>query len=241
MTFPEAAELIAFTLFALLFELGERLWPARPVERKGEWKSHAMALLLLALVVQSARRGLLALWQSTGLEAPLRDAPIAVQLIIGFVVIDGIQYGLHRAMHASPLLWRAHLFHHSPAQVHWLSGFRTSALHAALFSLPQALVPHALLGLSPGRAALGFTIGAFFQLWTHANIRLDLAWLEFLFVTPRYHRAHHALAEGTRGKNLAMIFTFWDRAFGTHVDPAIAAEAPLGIEERVTIRSWIGV
>ena len=227
MPSPELIESLAFVGLALAFELAERVSPARRVSRRA------------SLATDLA-----------GWRAPLASWPFAVKALLGLGVIDLAQYGLHRAMHASPVLWRAHAFHHTPDAVHWLSGFRTSAIHAALFALPQTLVPYALLGLSPYEASAGYAIGALLQLWTHANVRVgppavERA-LERVLVTPRYHRAHHSRRVEHQRRNLAMIFPLWDHLFGTWVDPEAAAGDALGIDEPraggvPAARRWLGL
>jgi sterol desaturase/sphingolipid hydroxylase (fatty acid hydroxylase superfamily) len=57
--------------------------------------------------------------------------------------------------------------------------------------------------------------------------------LNWLIVTPDYHRIHHS-ATLHRGKNLAGTFRIWDMMFGTYVDPAtVKEEFLLGLGEQV--------
>ena len=234
-------ETLAFVLGIALFELAERLVPARRVDRRATLRADLAALGMLIVTASLCRAGLRALVDASGLSAPLAGLPFALQALIGFLVIDLAQYWLHRAMHAFAPLWRAHAFHHGPHEVHWLSGFRTSVVHAALFAIPQTLVPHALLGLGPYETATGYAVGALLQLWTHANVRVGGPWLERLLVTPRYHRAHHSSRPDHQRRNLAMIFPLWDHLFGTWLDPARADAERLGLDPPPPPRSWLGL
>ena len=46
---------------------------------------------------------------------PIRDA--LVSFVVGFLLLDLMQYGLHRCQHAVPFLWRFHALHHSDPDV----------------------------------------------------------------------------------------------------------------------------
>ena len=59
---------------------------------------------------------------------------------------------------------------------------------------------------------------------SHANVRLSFGpVLGRVFVSPRFHRQHHAIGEGHEsngpgslgGHNFAVLFPVWDLAFGT--------------------------
>ena len=53
----------------------------------------------------------------------------------------------------------------------------------------------------------------------HLNVLRGARWLERVFVTPRYHHIHHGADLGHCNLNLGNVFTFWDRPFGTGLDP----------------------
>ncbi len=52
---------------------------------------------------------------------------------------------------------------------------------------------------------------------SHANTRVGYGWLgEHIFVSPQFHRTHHALqAAGRRSCNFGTILSLWDISFGT--------------------------
>lgn len=71
----------------------------------------------------------------TAVAEPLRRAlalevehlPLLVRVILALAAFDALAYWVHRAAHASPLLWRIHRVHHSdPCLI----------LHAAEWSAP---------------------------------------------------------------------------------------------------------
>jgi sterol desaturase/sphingolipid hydroxylase (fatty acid hydroxylase superfamily) len=82
--------------------------------------------------------------------------------------------------------------------------------------------------------------GSVFIAWgifNHANIRLNLRFLERVFITPRLHRTHH-LNNGPV-HNLGTFFTFWDRLRGTLDDTEIAEESNLGNGEPDYPQNWL--
>jgi len=79
--------------------------------------------------------------------------------------------------------------------------------------------------------------------WMHMNVSWQSRNLEWLFVTPRYHRVHHLKSSGRAGANLGVLLTVWDRLFGTYVDPEkVDSTGPYGIQETVhPVRMAIGL
>jgi sterol desaturase/sphingolipid hydroxylase (fatty acid hydroxylase superfamily) len=152
-----------------------------------------------------------------------------VKILLGLLATDLALYWVHRAMHASPTLWRTHVFHHSIEDLYWLSGARTSVTHLLLFAAPQVILAWYVFGLTTGEAAIAFSIGVVVNLWVHTNLRATLGPLDWLVITPAFHRIHHG-RDVIPSKNLAFLFTLWDRLFGTYEDPRRApAEYPLGL------------
>src|SRR5205814_8433131 len=62
---------------------------------------------------------------------------------------------------------------------------------------------------------------------SNANVSLPSAlerrW-RWVVVTPRMHRIHHSAVVSELYKNLADIFSFWDRCFGSYMDAAAAGD-----------------
>ena len=49
----------------------------------------------------------------------------------------------------------------------------------------------------------------------HANIKANFGLLRYVLVTPQSHRLHHSIEPQHRDRNFGIIFSFWDRMFGT--------------------------
>jgi len=239
---PQDCEIAAFLALVLLFETSERFWPARTIDRRAHLRAD---LLSFALAVAMNRLATHAVTGTLGpADARLASGPLAamqklpgsIRIAFALVVVDFILYWIHRAQHRFETMWRTHAWHHTVEQLYWFSGFRTSFLHSLLYNIPQAAVPMLLFRLSPLQTGAAYAIGLFVQFWEHTNLRCTLGPLRRWFVTPPYHRIHHA-ATLHRGKNLAPIFPMWDRMFGTYVDPCTTTSSfPLGLGEPLEAR-----
>jgi sterol desaturase/sphingolipid hydroxylase (fatty acid hydroxylase superfamily) len=232
-------EIVSFFLLVLVFEVWERLRPARPVDRLADLKIDVLSFALAVLMNRLSRRtvdtvvnmvspGFVLAW----LEH-LRALPGGIKILLALLVVDFLIYWIHRAQHRFDVMWRTHRWHHSIEQMYWFAGFRTSFLHSFLYNVPQAVIPMQLFHLSPLEAGIGYSLGLFIQFWEHTNVRVDIGPLKWLFITPQYHRVHHS-ATRHQGMNLGTTFSIWDRMFGTYVDPDSLPESfPLGLGEPV--------
>ena len=212
------------TLFVVvvLFDSLERIRPGFAVDRKRELDLNIAAILVVIFAGELCKKLALQGFTLAGLggvlpRTPLASLPGAVKLLVAVVLTDFSLYWVHRAMHR-PTLWRTHAFHHSIPEIWWLSGSRTSVIHLFLFAVPQILIGYYLLVLSSWEAGVAYSFAVVVNLWIHTNIWVDLGPVEWLVITPNFHRIHHG-AKGLTNKNLGFVFTVWDRMFGTYVNP----------------------
>jgi sterol desaturase/sphingolipid hydroxylase (fatty acid hydroxylase superfamily) len=232
-------EIAAFFGLIAIFELCERLWPARPVDR---WRDLKLDVLSFAFALGVNRvsthliRSFVGDLTPASIAGPihfLQSLPSFWKIILALFVADFLIYWIHRAQHRFDLLWRTHAWHHSIEQMYWFAGFRTSFLHSFIYNIPQVIIPVTLFKLSPAEAGVGYSLALLIQFWEHTNLTINVGPLAWLIITPDYHRIHHS-ATIHRGKNLGTTFSLWDRMFGTYVDPASVPEHfPLGLGERV--------
>jgi sterol desaturase/sphingolipid hydroxylase (fatty acid hydroxylase superfamily) len=240
-----------FLSLAIVFEVMERLRPAREVDR---WKDLKIDVLSFGLAVAMNRW---CDWAITGwmLEilperltasmADVRALPSLVKIGLALVCADFVIYWIHRAQHRFDLLWRTHAWHHSIEQMYWFAGFRTSFAHSFLYNIPQATIPMLFFGLGTFESSVAFAIGMLVQFWEHTNLRVNLGPLRHVFITPQYHRVHHSANDLCRS-NFGTTFSLWDRMFGTYTDPrAVPVGTPLGLGEEVEAkrmpRMFVGV
>jgi sterol desaturase/sphingolipid hydroxylase (fatty acid hydroxylase superfamily) len=135
----------------------------------------------------------------------------AGQVVIATLLYDLGAFAAHRLLHRYDLLWRLHKVHHSSRVLDWLATTRAHGLEHLVRGIP---VQAALftLGVPVSALATALAIYAAFATLGHSNLRIGLARVEWLFVTPRLHHLHHV--PETTHRNFGTIFTLWDRLFG---------------------------
>jgi len=241
----------AFFAAGLGHQLVSKLFPFRRQSGPREIRMDVIAVILFLLLgagYDRAVSGPLSGWWTSlpAVEhwyAIVEKWPPLVILLLSLICADFMVYWTHRALH-SKLLWHTHAFHHSSKHVWWLSGLRTTPVHAVLTALPDTL---AVLLLPPASEAWLIALVLFQfgnQHWIHSNIRLPYERvLEKLFITPRVHFVHHSADVRFTNTNYAFLFTLWDRAFGTFTDPERVSPAEqLGLDyENTPLRFVLGL
>jgi sterol desaturase/sphingolipid hydroxylase (fatty acid hydroxylase superfamily) len=141
-----------------------------------------------------------------------------LSLPAGVVLLDGWAYLWHILNHKTPVLWRFHVVHHHDTEVDATTALR---FHAGdvLMSAAATLIAVPIFGLEVGHILAYEALSMPLSIFHHANIRIperaDRV-LCLLIVTPRMHLVHHSQWQPETDSNYSAMFSFWDRAFGTH-------------------------
>lgn len=164
--------------------------------------------------------------------------PLWVKLPLTLFVNDLGAYWGHRALHASPRLWRFHAIHHSAEELDWLVNTRAHPFDM-VFTRLSGFAPVYLLGLAQTGSVqkdpvilLATIFGTLWTFFLHANIRARLGPLEWLISSPAFHHWHHTKDEH-RDRNFAFVFPFIDRLFGTAWLPK-SWPTSYGIDEKIS-------
>ncbi|MGE0765259.1 MAG: sterol desaturase family protein [Hyphomicrobiaceae bacterium] len=202
----------------------------------------AAMLFYVAITYPIAEHAVRLIGVSAPIPSTINSLPYAVRILLYLIVADFGHYWLHRLMH-HPLLWPVHRWHHSPTHMSWSAGARESIPDAIIVNLAYMFAWPLLGHVGPTTAGLLLIFVMFKNDWMHLNVNWRLPWLEWLIVTPRYHHIHHSDDQRHHSKNLAILFSFWDRLFGTYIDPdRIDSKLRFGTGEKVsTPRMIIGV
>jgi sterol desaturase/sphingolipid hydroxylase (fatty acid hydroxylase superfamily) len=142
--------------------------------------------------------------------------------LIYLIVLDFVDYCLHRAQHQFNWWWGLHSLHHSQRAMTLWSDDRNHILDSLLHGFVMALVALAI-GVPPAQFIGLIAISRILQSLQHANIRAHFGWLDYFLVSPRFHRLHHAIGVGHEtagsgtlgGHNFAVLLPIWDVLFGT--------------------------
>jgi sterol desaturase/sphingolipid hydroxylase (fatty acid hydroxylase superfamily) len=148
--------------------------------------------------------------------------PIAnqcVSFVAAFLLLDFLNYIVHRCQHAVPFLWRFHALHHSDPDVDVTTSVRH---HPIEYLIAAGFYWLAVLALDvPVIVVLSHALATFAAAAvTHGNIRLP-EWLERLLqplvITLDLHLIHHSISYDEQNSNFGAVFSVWDRLFGTCV------------------------
>lgn len=185
---------------------------------------------------------------SLGLAAVLISYPFLVKYLaiielpktiwvylIAFVCIDFASYWSHRLNHKINIFWNQHIIHHSSEEFNLACALRQSISNIITFNA-IFLIPAAFLGVAPEVINVLSPLHLFGQFWYHTRHIGKLGVIEYILVTPSQHRVHHAINPIYIDKNLAAIFSIWDRIFGTFQEE-LDSELPV-YGTLKPVRSW---
>jgi sterol desaturase/sphingolipid hydroxylase (fatty acid hydroxylase superfamily) len=142
--------------------------------------------------------------------------PKPAQILIGFLLVDFLDWLHHLIRHKVPWFWYFHTIHHSQRRMNMFTDFRFHVVEF-LIAEPINLFPMFVLAFEPPEAVTFLVFHMFFTRFYHANIRTNLGWLRYILVTPQSHRVHHSIESEHRDKNFGVIFSIWDHLFGTQL------------------------
>lgn len=159
------------------------------------------------------------------------DRPL-VSFAIYLVVFDFAEYWIHRGQHRLEWWWRLHSLHHAQRQMTMWSDNRNHLFDDLLRDAVLAVLAQ-LVGVAPGQFVALVAVTQLAESVQHANLRLWFGPLgERLWVSPRFHRLHHAIGIGHErggagpallrgrspalgGHNFGVLLPWWDVLFGT--------------------------
>ncbi|MYM96195.1 sterol desaturase family protein [Duganella vulcania] len=152
--------------------------------------------------------------------------------LVYFVVLDFFDYWYHRASHQFNWWWGLHGLHHSQQNMNLWSDNRNHLLDDLLRDVYMGVIA-LCIGVEPSQYVMLVSVSRILQSLQHANVRIHFGRVgEWLLVSPRYHRMHHAIGVGheSHGKgtlggcNFAVLLPIWDIIFRTaNFTPAFVA------------------
>lgn len=161
-------------------------------------------------------------FQLDGFWPGVSDVPW-VSLLLYLVVLDFLNYWLHRAQHQWNWWWQLHALHHSQRQLTMWSDNRNHVLDDLIQAVLMAVLAKAI-GIAPGQFVAIVALTQLSENFQHANLRLWFGSVgERVWISPRFHRLHHAIGLGHEshgrhtlgGANFGVLLPWWDMLFGT--------------------------
>ena len=164
----------------------------------------------------------------------VRSWPMSAQVVLALLVGDLVGYGSHRLRHR--WLWRLHRVHHFARILRALSAARLHPLDELIDSVAIGVTLF-VLGFDWAAIAITGPLTLLYTLVTHARVDWSYGALGHVFVSPRFHRMHHARKYADRSVNFSGVFAFWDALFGSR-DSASAFDGPVGVEPELERTLW---
>jgi sterol desaturase/sphingolipid hydroxylase (fatty acid hydroxylase superfamily) len=155
--------------------------------------------------------------------------PVVIELLACLVVAEGVNWISHYIKHRQSWLWTFHAPHHVETNYSVNLTLHTHGLEVLVSGAAMAAVLD-VLGFSQLSVDV-FSLSYFIaNLYKHCTARLSLGPLDWIFVSPAYHRLHHA--RGYDG-NFGSVLTIFDVLFRTAKFPARfdAALLPYGTDD----------
>lgn len=172
----------------------------------------------LVLTLKDTLRG----WGFPSLELDaalgLTYSPV-VAAFVYLVILDFVDYWMHRFQHQWNWWWALHAVHHAQRRMTLWSDNRNHLVDDLIRDAVLAFVA-IMIGVMPAQF-LGFVvITRIWQSLQHSNLGIPFpGWLARTLVSPGFHRLHHGVGIGhegpARGVNFAVIFPVWDWLFRT--------------------------
>ncbi|VTU39058.1 Fatty acid hydroxylase superfamily protein [Variovorax sp. PBS-H4] len=156
------------------------------------------------------------------LRPGLTDIPW-VAFTLYLVVLDFVEYLIHRGQHRFKWWWALHSLHHSQRQMTMWSDNRNHLLDDLIHDSIIVVVAQ-LIGVAPGQFIAIVALTQLSESLQHANLRWSFGALgERLWISPRFHRMHHSIGVGHESKgprtlgghNFGVLLPWWDMLFRT--------------------------
>ena len=241
--------------FLLLLELLFPVNPAQPLIGKGFlqdsiWYVVATPLTILILFpLVGFLSGLFGQYLGFLVITNAKNWPSYIQVTAALLLIEFLVWFTHFARHKIRTLWYFHAVHHSQKELNIFTedrGHIVDVLAGTLFTF----VPFFVFQVSdPYTVAIIGIFKPIHNRFIHANLKINLGWLGWLFSSPQFHRVHHSSDPAHRDKNFGVHFSIYDHIFGTalnnrHVYPETGIEdSRLPTEEKVRLsqlpRNWL--
>lgn len=163
---------------------------------------------------------LTALWFIAGWVALGQHAPLGLETssvwtwVLAFILHDLAYYAFHRMSHRVNFLWGAHIVHHQSEDYNLTVSLRQGTV--ATWVTYAFYLPLAFTGIPIEVWLVVHGLFQVYQFLIHTRFVGRLGPLEWLFVTPSFHRVHHGRAPDELDTNYGGTLNVWDRLFGSH-------------------------
>lgn len=223
-----------FVLISLLCLLLERIWPWRqqPLLRN-QWSQDIIwsifNIFLFSLIFKefliktdSNFNDLMNTFHLNSMKEMFKfhDNHLLIQIIIGLLIKDFIEWLIHNLLHRVPYLWRIHQLHHSIKIMDWIGNTRFHFLEIIVYKFLKYL-PLIFLQFSFEALLIIDIFSTLIGHLNHSNLKITWGPLKYIFNSPAMHIWHHDKTNHyPKGQNFGIVFSIWDWIFQTAYMPS---------------------
>ncbi len=160
--------------------------------------------------------------------------PVWAQLLLLFILVDFIQWNVHRLLHRVPWLWNFHKVHHSVEEMGFAAHLRFHWMETIVYKTIQ-YIPVAMIGFGLDDFFLVHIVALTIGHLNHSNIPLSYGPFKYILNNPKMHIWHHLKympKERPYGMNYGLSLSIWDYLFGTAYVPNNGRDIEIGIPEQ---------
>ncbi|WP_158807215.1 sterol desaturase family protein [Beijerinckia sp. L45] len=184
-----------------------------------------------------------------GIHDPIVPGPPGPATIVVFTVTMLVAYDIsyylyHVAQHRIPFLWELHKVHHSAEVMVGITKDRVHPLDELMNRAWDGLIPGlcfgiwTLIALDPVEVTI-FGINVYvmrnilmMDFVRHTHLRISFGSINHVVLCPHWHQLHHSTNPKHYDKNFGLLFSFWDRLFGTQCIPEPEEAFTFGLIDR---------
>lgn len=184
-----------------------------------------------------------------GISSPLIGGPAGPVTIVIFTATMLIAYDIsyylyHVAQHRFPFLWELHKVHHSAEVMVGITKDRVHPLDDLMNRIWDGVIPGiafgiwSLIALDPVEIAI-FGVNVYvirnilmMDFVRHTHLKISFGPLNGIILCPHWHQVHHSVDPRHYDKNFGLLFSFWDRIFGTQFVPEPEEDLKFGLMDR---------
>jgi sterol desaturase/sphingolipid hydroxylase (fatty acid hydroxylase superfamily) len=174
----------------------------------------AILNVLILVTFNSVLRAVIRKQMPWAIVTAWSDWPAWSRWLLAILAADFLGWFHHWVRHKVHFFWLFHTVHHSQKHLNMFTDFRYHVVEYLIGGFIRVSVM-TLLNFRQAEIITWLLIHEWFARFYHANIRTNLGWLRYIFVTPQSHRVHHSPEPRHWDKNFGVMFSIWDRMFGT--------------------------
>ncbi|MDD1616806.1 MAG: Fatty acid hydroxylase [Methylococcaceae bacterium NSP1-2] len=207
--------IVFIVLSGLEFSCPKRRLPAKQLRQS--YQTNASLFIFNGIVISLlSATPLLILAESYSDQGLLNYIPNpAWKALLSFLLLDLMIYCWHKASHDFDCLWMFHKVHHNDPYLNVSTAFRIHIVELLIITvLKSAYI--VVLGVNETMVLTNETISTLFVMFHHTNISFrSEKRLGQIIIVPYLHRVHHSTERTEHDNNYGMVFSIWDRLFGT--------------------------